>query len=77
MSQVINQDLGSSFYDLVNLERVRDAMASLKASPGKTVLQIAHEVGFNSKSTFNAAFREHAGTTPTSTGKWGYPPISP
>jgi AraC-like DNA-binding protein len=65
VSQVINQDLGSSFYDLVNLERVRDAMAALKASPEKTVLQIAHEAGFNSKSTFNAAFRQHAGTTPT------------
>jgi AraC-like DNA-binding protein len=76
VSQVINQDLGSSFYDLVNAERVRDAMASLKASPEKTVLQIAHEAGFNSKSTFNAAFRQHAGTTPTEYRKMGTSLIS-
>jgi AraC-like DNA-binding protein len=65
VSQVINQDLGSSFYDLVNLERVRDAMAMLVASPDRTVLQIALDAGFNSKSTFNAAFRQHAGMTPS------------
>jgi AraC-like DNA-binding protein len=65
VSQVINQDLASSFYDLVNLERVRDAMGALTASPDKAVLQIAHEAGFNSKSTFNAAFRQHAGMTPS------------
>jgi AraC-like DNA-binding protein len=65
VSQVINQDLRSNFYDLVNVARVRDAMATLVASPDRTVLEIALAAGFNSKSTFNAAFREHAGMTPT------------
>jgi len=65
VSQVINQDLDTCFYDLVNRQRIRDAMDSLVRQPERPVLDIALEVGFNSKSTFNAAFRQHAGTTPT------------
>jgi AraC-like DNA-binding protein len=65
VSQVINQDLGTSFYDLVNRHRIADAVDALTRTPGRPVLEIALEVGFNSKSTFNAAFRQHAGTTPT------------
>ena len=64
VSQVISQDLDSTFYDLVNGYRIRDAMEMLLADPERSVLEIALEVGFNSKSTFNAAFREHARTTP-------------
>jgi AraC-like DNA-binding protein len=65
VSQVINQDLGTSFYDLVNLHRVESAKRALVLAPEKTVIEIALEVGFNSKSTFNAAFRQHTGSTPT------------
>jgi AraC-like DNA-binding protein len=65
VSQVINQDLGTSFYDLVNVHRVDNAKRLLVLSPDKTVIEIALEVGFNSKSTFNAAFRHHTGSTPT------------
>jgi AraC-like DNA-binding protein len=64
VSQVINQDLETSFYDLIKKHRVEDAMTALVAEPEKSVLDIALEVGFNSKSTFNAAFRQHAGVTP-------------
>ena len=65
VSQVINQDLQSSFYDFVNGHRIEGAKRSLALEPDKAVLEIALEVGFNSKSTFNAAFRRHAGMTPT------------
>jgi AraC-like DNA-binding protein len=65
VSQVINQDLGTSFYDLVNVHRVANAKRVLVMAPEKTVIEIALEVGFNSKSTFNTAFRHHAGSTPT------------
>jgi AraC-like DNA-binding protein len=65
VSQVINQDLATSFYDVVNRHRIADAVAALMGDPERPVLEIALEVGFNSKSTFNAAFRQHAGTTPT------------
>ena len=65
VSQVINQELGTTFYDLVNVHRVENAKRLLVRAPGKTVIEIALEVGFNSKSTFNSAFRHHAGSTPT------------
>lgn len=65
VSQVINQSLHSNFYDFVNGQRIDSAKRSLQLEPRKTVLEIALEVGFNSKSTFNAAFRRHAGMTPT------------
>ena len=65
VSQVINQDLGRSFYDLVNQHRVQDAMTLLAAQPAMPVSEAATEVGFNSRSTFNAAFRQQAGLSPS------------
>lgn len=65
VSQVLNQDLHSNFYDFVNSQRIASARQALASEPAKTVLEIALAVGFNSKSTFNAAFRRHAGMTPT------------
>jgi AraC-like DNA-binding protein len=65
VSQVINQDLGSDFYDFVNGHRIDRAKAALAVTSDKTVIEIALEVGFNSKSTFNTAFRRYTGMTPT------------
>jgi AraC-like DNA-binding protein len=65
VSQVINQDLGMSFHDLINRQRIECAKTALAEFPDKSVLDIALSVGFNSKSTFNTAFRQHTGTTPT------------
>jgi AraC-like DNA-binding protein len=65
VSQVISQDLGTNFYDLVNQQRIAAAKEALVRAPDRTVLEIALEAGFNSKSTFNAAFRQHADMTPT------------
>jgi AraC-like DNA-binding protein len=65
VSQVINQDLGSDFYDFVNGHRIDRAKEALAVTPDKTVIEIALEVGFNSKSTFNTAFRRYTGMTPT------------
>jgi len=65
VSQVINQDLQSNFYDFVNSHRIEAAQRALALEPHEAVLEIALDVGFNSKSTFNAAFRRHTGMTPT------------
>lgn len=64
VSQVINQDLGATFYDLINQYRVQAAQQLLVEKPTASVLDIALELGFNSKSPFNSAFKKIAGTTP-------------
>jgi len=64
VSQVISQDLNTSFYQLVNGYRVDEAKRLLRESP-ETVLSIAMHVGFNSKSAFHTAFRRCTGITPT------------
>lgn len=65
VSQVINQDMNASFYDLVNHHRVEEAKRLLIEAREQTVLEIALAVGFNSKSTFSTAFRRNTGMTPS------------
>ena len=65
VSQVINQDLGTNFYELVNRIRIDRAQRMLIEAPEKSVLEISLSVGYNSKSTFNTAFRRRTGVTPT------------
>lgn len=65
VSQTINQELGMTFYELVSRHRVELAQRRLLAAPERTVLEIALEAGFNSKSTFHTAFRRCTGMTPT------------
>lgn len=68
LSVLINHQLGQHFYDFVNSYRIESAMEILKDSSKTkvTVLEILYEVGFNSKSSFNSAFKKHTGNTPTS-----------
>lgn len=67
LSLLINHQLGQHFYDFVNTYRIENAMNILKDETKSkvTVLEILYEVGFNSKSSFNTAFKKHTGTTPT------------
>lgn len=67
LSVLINHQLGQHFYDFVNAYRIEAAMDLLKdaARSKATVLEILYEVGFNSKSSFNTAFKKHTGQTPT------------
>ncbi|KMQ64476.1 DNA-binding protein [Chryseobacterium angstadtii] len=67
LSVLINHKLGQHFYDFINSYRIENAMDILKdATKNKlTVLEILYEVGFNSKSSFNTAFKKHTGATPT------------
>jgi AraC-like DNA-binding protein len=64
VSQVINQDLDTTFYELVNRHRIEQAKQLLQRSPELNVLEVAMAVGFNAKSTFNNAFRRLTGMTP-------------
>ena len=67
LSILINQHLNQHFFDFVNEYRIKEAMDILKNPTKKefTVLEILYEVGFNSKSSFNTAFKKHTGKTPT------------
>lgn len=67
VSLLINHDLNQHFFDFVNGYRIRKAMDLLKDPEKKefTVLEILYEVGFNSKSSFNTAFKKYTQTTPT------------
>jgi AraC-like DNA-binding protein len=65
ISQVINQDLNTTFYELLNRHRIAAAKRLLRDAPDETVLAIAMNVGFNSKSAFHAAFRRVTGMTPS------------
>lgn len=67
LSLLINHQIGQHFYDFVNTYRIENAMEILKdTSKSKvTILEILYEVGFNSKSSFNTAFKKHTGNTPT------------
>lgn len=67
LSLLINHKLEQHFYDFVNAYRIETAMGMLsdETKSKLTILEILYEVGFNSKSSFNTAFKKHTGKTPT------------
>jgi len=67
LSQIINERLGQNFFDFINSYRVKEAQELLTDAAKKhyTVIAIAEEVGFSSKSAFNAVFKKHVNMTPS------------
>jgi AraC-like DNA-binding protein len=67
LSQVINDQLGQNFFDFVNSYRVQEAKRLLKDPEYKhlTLIAVAFDAGFNSKTTFNTAFKKHTNLTPS------------
>lgn len=67
VSQVINERLGKSFFDLINTYRIEKAKQIFKVNRDSklTVLEVLYEVGFNSKSSFNTQFKNKTGLTPS------------
>ena len=67
LSLLINHDMNQHFFDFVNSFRIEKAMEILQDPEQQelTVLEILYEVGFNSKSSFNTAFKKYTGKTPT------------
>ncbi len=67
ISLIINRVIGQHFFDFVNSYRINLAGEILIANEQhpKTVLEILYEVGFNSKSSFNTAFKKHFLMTPS------------
>ncbi|QHT68253.1 AraC family transcriptional regulator [Rhodocytophaga rosea] len=67
LSQVINEQLGQNFFDFVNTYRVEEVKSRLTDPKNQhlTILAIAFDAGFNSKSAFNLAFKSITGFTPS------------
>jgi AraC-like DNA-binding protein len=67
LSQAINDQKGQNFFDFVNYYRVEHAkrLLVLNNDNKRTMFDIFWESGFNSKTTFNTAFKKFTGITPT------------
>jgi len=67
LSQIINQHHNQNFFDYINEHRVNDVKVALLSGEydNHSLLGIAHEFGFNSKASFNRAFRKFTGMTPS------------
>ncbi len=66
-SQVINEHFRLSFHELVNKYRIEEAKAMLErdAKRNLNIIDIAYEVGYNNKVTFNKAFKKDTQLTPS------------
>ena len=66
LSQVINSGFGISYFDYLNQHRVEYARQLLHRQDGRheSILNIAFAAGFNSHSSFYAAFKKASGQTP-------------
>jgi len=66
LSQLLNAQLGVTFHDYINGQRVSHAQQLLVEEPAATtMLAIAYASGFNSKNSFNRAFRKFTGLSPS------------
>lgn len=66
ISKTINQEFEMNFNDFVNEKRAEAVIERLKKGEHitNTLLGIAMDCGFNSKTTFNRAFKKYTATTP-------------
>jgi AraC-like DNA-binding protein len=65
-SQVINEHFGLNFFELINKYRVEEAMELLKSNKDNlNIIDIAYEVGYNNKVTFNKSFKRFSNLTPS------------
>jgi AraC-like DNA-binding protein len=66
ISWTINQRLGKNFYDFINEYRVNEFLHRMEQNRygHLSILGLAFDCGFRSKSTFNAFFKRQTGQTP-------------
>ena len=66
ISQAIHSSLRQNFYDYINTHRIEEIKKRMHDSNYQnfTLLALAYDMGFNSKSVFNAAFKKYTGMTP-------------
>ncbi len=66
MARLLNEGVGMNFFEFVNFYRIKEFIALVESQEFNnfTFIAIASEAGFNSKSTFNKAFKDLMGKTP-------------
>ncbi len=67
ISQVINEQLGKNFFTFINEYRIEEVKRKLadRNFGHLSILGIALDSGFNSKSSFNSIFKQSTGQTPS------------
>ncbi|PWJ42722.1 helix-turn-helix domain-containing protein [Sediminitomix flava] len=67
LTQLLNTVIDKNFYTFVNEYRIDEVKKKLidPSNSHLTILAIAFDCGFNSKSTFNSLFKQNTGKTPS------------
>ncbi len=67
LSELLNQHLNTNFYNLINEYRVREVKKRLADMENNkyTLLSIAYDCGFQSKTSFNRVFKQKTGMSPS------------
>jgi AraC-like DNA-binding protein len=67
LSWLLNESYSSTFYDFINQYRVNEFLNKVADDEHlkHTILGLAMDCGFNTKSTFNKAFKKTTGITPS------------
>ncbi len=65
VSQVINENFQKTFFELIGYYRIEEAKGLLLDTSGLKISEVAYEVGYNSLSAFNTAFKKSTGVTPS------------
>ena len=66
LSRIINTGFAQNFNDFINYYRVMEVKEKLQTGLANevTIMSLAYDAGFNSKATFNRAFKKVTGKTP-------------
>ncbi len=66
-SQIVNEHFKLNFFELINKYRIQEAMRILEKEKfnNVSIINVAYEVGFNNKVTFNKSFKKHNQITPS------------
>ena len=67
ITQILNEHHGKSFFLFINEYRVKEVLERFEDPKNSsfTILAIAYDSGFNSKTTFNSFFKSQTGMTPS------------
>jgi len=67
LSELLNQHLNTNFYNLINEYRVAEVKRKIEdgATDKYTLLSLAYDCGFQSKTSFNRVFKQKTGMSPS------------